>query len=145
MDSTPHLSMRVPELKLRNYRIWKCTITTYAAQSGIAAHITTEVPVPAATDAAAAHAWEKAEAKLLLLSSKSTKALTRIGDAALEKDLHEIMAKVAESFATVTNAVENERLRGVTDKICIQPKESNDDYIDRHLSVRAEMEAAQYP
>eukprot|EP00171_Calliarthron_tuberculosum_P003880 IDg3880t1 len=121
----------------------KTAITAYAAQRGLTAYLNDTVPPPAGDQTT--HLSKQGEAKLILVTSLSESIHVRIGDEVLDQEPHAIYAKITAEFIATSTPAEHDKLQRRADQTKICARESIDDYLDRHLAIRRDMETAKYP
>lgn len=133
----------ISELPDTNYRIWKTSVEAHAAQSSFYNFLEAEVPTPSAN--ADAHLAKKGEAKLLLRITISHDIQLKLGNDALDRDPHIIYKAIEELFAANNTSAEHDRLRRKANGSTIRIGESLDDYLQRHMYLRREMQRDEYP
>lgn len=139
-----NINLRLPILGKNNLRLWRASLQAYAEEHGLTQWIETPAPSNIVGDEAVKRK-HRAQAYRLITSTLSADTLTRIGEHILELEPRDMLQTIMDAYAADATPAAHEALRARAEQLRIKPRESVDDYVDRHMSLRAEMAQANYP
>lgn len=135
---TEDLNTQIPFLTRSNYHFWDANTMVSAEEHEISDMFT--IPAPAElVGAVQKHAKRRSQAYLLVLSTLTQDTLARIDHEPPIQEPRQMLFMIKEAYAVDETPKAHETLRLLAKAILIKPRESLEDYFDRHMRLRVEV------